>query len=293
MQRLKKEDYKVAKITAEIIKKMKLQGEKITALTAYDYSTAQILDEAGIEIILVGDSAAMVMLGYKTTHEISMNEMSIFTKAVAKGAKNALIVGDMPFGSYHASIEEAVKNACDLIKAGANAVKIEGGSDYIINIVERLTTQGIPVMAHLGFTPQYLNALGGYKVQAKEFEQTEFILNQALKLQQAGAFSIVLEMVSEEAAKYICENLSIPVIGIGAGRFCDGQILVIDDILGKYKDFTPKFAKKYVDLNYIINNAAKEYIQEVKSSTFPNEEHIFAMQENEKEKLKNASCIKC
>ena len=282
----------MAKITAETIKKMKIQNEKISALTAYDYSTAQILDEAGVDVLLVGDSAAMVMLGYKTTHEISMNEMTIFTNAVSRGVKNALIVGDMPFGSYQASISEAVTNACDLIKAGANAVKLEGGSDYIVEIVERLTTQGIPVMAHLGFTPQYLNALGGYKIQAKEFEQTEFILNQAKKLQKAGAFSIVLEMVSEEAAKYITENLYIPVIGIGAGRFCDGQILVIDDILGKYKDFTPKFAKKYADLNSVIGSSVSEYVEDVKRSKFPTEEHIFVMKQEEREKLENASYIK-
>ena len=198
----------------------------------------------------------------------------------------------MHFGSFNASIEQGVKNACEFIKSGANAVKIEGGSDYIVELVERLTSQGIPVMAHLGFTPQYLNAFGGYKVQAKEFEQTEFILNQAKKLQKAGAFSIVLEMVSEEAAKYIAQNLFIPVIGIGAGRFCDGQILVIDDVLGKYKDFTPKFAKKYADLNTVIKAALQEYVKEVKTHIFPAEEHVFTMKEEEKEKLENVSCNK-
>ncbi len=278
------------KITPEIIKKMKINGEKITALTAYDYSTAQIADRAGLDVILIGDSAAMVVLGYKTTHEITMNEMSIFTKAVARGASNALIVTDMPFGSYQASIEEGVKNACECIRCGANAVKIEGGSGYIVELTERLTSQGIPVMAHLGFTPQYLNAFGGYKVQAKESEQTEFILNQALKLQQAGAFSLVLEMVSEAAAKYISERLSIPIIGIGAGRYCDGQILVIDDILGKYQDFTPKFAKKYADLNTVMTNAISNYIKEVKNGEFPSQEHVFEMKEEEKEKLEYANC---
>lgn len=277
------------KITPEIIKKMKLDNEKISCLTAYDYSTAQIADEAGIDLLLVGDSAAMVMLGYPTTHEISMNEMSIFTKAVAKGAKRALIVGDMPFGSYQASMAEAIKNACEFIKNGANAVKIEGGSNYIVDLTQRLTTQGIPVISHLGFTPQFLNSFGGYKIQAKGYEQTEYILNQALLLQQAGAFALVLEMVSEEAAEYIAEKLDIPVIGIGAGRYCDGQILVIDDILGKYKDFEPKFSKKYVNLNEIINSAVKEYISEVKTGVFPSEKHIFKMEQSEKEKLQNAS----
>lgn len=279
----------MSKITPDIIKKMKLENQKITALTAYDYSTAQILDEAGVEMLLVGDSAAMVVLGYKTTHEISMNEMAIFTRAVARGAKNALIIADMPFGSYQASIEEGVKNACEFIKCGANAVKIEGGSDYIVELTQRLATQGIPVVAHLGFTPQFLNAFGGYKVQAKEFEQTEFILEQAKKLQQAGAFALVLEMVSEAAAKYITENLEIAVIGIGAGKDTDGQILVIDDILGKYKDFSPKFAKKYADLNSVISNATREYIYEVKNGIFPAEEHIFTMRQEEKDKLEYAT----
>ena len=279
------------KITPETIKLMKRKGEKISTITSYDYSTARIVDEAGIDIILVGDSAAMVMLGYPTTHAINIDEMKIFTSAVARGSKNALIVADMPFGSYQASIEEGVKNACELIKCGANAVKIEGGSDYIIELTERLTTQGIPVMSHLGFTPQFLNTLGGYKVQAKGFEQTKFILEQALKLQQAGAFSVVMEMISEEAGQYFSEKLDIPVIGIGAGRYTDGQVLVIDDVLGKYKDFTPKFSKKYADLNTIINNAVKTYIEEVKTVKFPAENHIFSMQKEEKDKLENESYI--
>ncbi|MCQ2957806.1 MAG: 3-methyl-2-oxobutanoate hydroxymethyltransferase [Candidatus Gastranaerophilales bacterium] len=283
----------MGKITPETLKLMKRKGEKISSITSYDYSTARIVDEAGIDFILVGDSAAMVMLGYPTTHAINMTEMKIFTSAVARGVKNALIVGDLPFGSYQASIEEGVKNACELIKCGANAVKIEGGSDYIVELTERLTTQGIPVMSHLGFTPQFLNALGGYKVQAKGLEQAEFILKQALKLQQAGAFAVVMEMISEEAGKYFTEKLDIPVIGIGAGRYTDGQILVIDDILGKYKDFTPKFSKRYADLNSVIGDAVQKYIDEVKTKKFPTEEHIFAMKEEEKEKLKNASYINC
>ena len=279
----------MSKITPETIKLMKRKGEKISSITSYDYSTARIVDEAGIDFILVGDSAAMVMLGYPTTHAINMCEMEIFTSAVARGAKNALIVADMPFGSYQASIEEGVKNACELIKCGANAVKIEGGSDYIVELTERLTTQGVPVMSHLGFTPQFLNTLGGYKVQAKGVEQTHFILDQALKLQRAGAFAVVMEMISEEAGKYFSENLDIPVIGIGAGRYTDGQILVIDDVLGKYKDFTPKFSKRYADLNEVINNAVKTYIDEVKTVKFPSEEHIFEMKEEERKKLEYAS----
>ena len=277
------------KVTPENIKLMKRAGEKISSITAYDYSTARIVDEAGMDFILVGDSAAMVMLGYPTTHGISMNEMKIFTSAVSRGVKRAMVVADMPFGSYQASIEQGVNNACELIVAGANAVKIEGGSDYIVELTERLTTQGIPVLSHLGFTPQFLNALGGYKVQAKGVEQTEFILKQALKLQNAGAFGLVLEMVSSEAAQYITERLDIPTIGIGAGKYTDGQILVIDDVLGKYKDFSPKFSKKYADLDNIIGNALKNYIQEVKEGTFPNDEHAFKMNADERGKLEYAS----
>lgn len=277
------------KVTPEVIKTMKRAGEKISSITAYDYSTACIVDEAGIDFILVGDSAAMVMLGYPTTHGITIDEMKMFTGAVSRGVNRALVVADMPFGSYQASIEQGVKNACDLIISGANAVKIEGGSDYIIDLTERLTTQGVPVLAHLGFTPQFLNALGGYKVQAKGAEQTEFILNQALKLQKAGAFALVLEMVSEEAAKYITERLDIPTIGIGAGRYTDGQILVIDDILGKYKNFSPKFVKRYADLNSVIGNALKSYISDVKDEKFPESQHIFYMSDEEKGKLDYAS----
>lgn len=276
------------KITPEIVKFMKTTKEKISSITAYDYSTARIVDESGMDIILVGDSAAMVMLGYPTTHGIGMDEMKLFTSAVARGVKRAMVVADMPFGSYQASIEQGVKNACDLIIAGANAVKIEGGSDYIVELTQRLTEQGIPVLSHLGFTPQFLNALGGYKVQAKGAEQTEFILGQALKLQRVGSFGVVLEMMSEEAAKYISEHLEIPTIGIGAGKYTDGQILVIDDVLGKYKDFEPKFVKKYADLCEVMGKAIKNYISDVKEDRFPDEEHTFKMSKEEREKLQYA-----
>ena len=276
------------KVTPETIKFMKRSGEKISSITAYDYSTAKIVDESGMDFILVGDSAAMVMLGYPSTHGIGMEEMKIFTSAVARGVKRTMVVADMPFGSYQASIEQGVKNACELINCGANAVKIEGGSDYIVELTERLTTQGIPVLSHLGFTPQFLNALGGYKVQAKGAEQTEFILKQALKLQAAGAFGVVLEMVSEEAAKYITERLEIPTIGIGAGKYTDGQILVIDDTLGKYNDFAPKFVKKYADLSAVMVEALKAYISDVKEEKFPEEEHIFKMSDIERVKLEYA-----
>ena len=276
------------KVTPETIKLMKKSGERISSITAYDYSTARIIDEAGMDVVLVGDSAAMVMLGYPTTHGIGMAEMKMFTSAVSRGVKRAMVVADMPFGSYQSSVEQGVNNACELIIAGANAVKIEGGCDYIVELTQRLTEQGVPVLSHLGFTPQFLNAFGGYKVQAKGAEQTEFILDQALKLQQAGAFGVVLEMMSEEAAKYISERLEIPTIGIGAGKYTDGQILVVDDVLGKYKDLEPKFVKRYADLGEIMGNALKSYISDVKNAKFPDAEHTFKMSEEEKEKLEYA-----
>ena len=227
----------------------------------------------------------MVALGYETTHQVSMTEMKIFTSAVARGAKRALVVADMPFLSTTVSISQGIQNAGELIKAGAGAVKIEGGDNYTIELVQRLVTSGIPVVAHLGFTPQFLHVFGGYNIQVITFEQTEFIFIQAKELEIAGAFALVLEMVPEESAKYITENLKIPTIGIGAGRFCDGQILVVDDVLGKFSDFAPKFAKKYADMKSLISIAAQQYIEEVKSNIFPSENHIFRIKEEEKEKL--------
>ncbi len=275
------------KKTAKKIQKFKLENRKITALTAYDYPTAKFLDMAGIDIILIGDSVANVILGYDSTTKISMDEMEIFTSAVARGAKEALITGDMPFLSYNVSIEEAIKNAGRFIKAGADAVKIEGGSEYIINLVKRLTEAGIPVMAHLGFTPQYVNTIGGNLIQGKDFETTVKILETAKKLEKAGAFSLVLEMVPKESAKYITENLAIPTIGIGAGTYCDGQILVINDLIGKFDDYSPKFARKYFDSKEMILSAAKKYIEDVTTGNFPNDTESFSLKEEELKKLEN------
>ncbi len=265
--------------------KFKQQNKKISVLTAYDYSTAKILDEAGIDAILVGDSVSMVVLGNKDTISITTEEMAIFTRAVAKGTNYALVIADMPFMSYQASIEDGIRNAGKLIQAGAKAVKIEGGSDYTAELVKRLTETGIPVVAHLGFTPQFINSFGGHFVQGKSAENTKKILEEARKMECAGAFAVVLEMVPEESAKYITENISIPTIGIGAGRYCSGQILVTDDILGKYSDFTPKFAKKYADLYSITKNAVKEYIDDVVQAEFPEEKHVFKLDEAEGKKL--------
>lgn len=272
-------------ITVKTIQKLKNEGQKIAALTAYDYSTAKHLDEAGIDIVLVGDSLAMVALGYETTHSIGMEEMLIFTKAVVKGAKRALVAVDMPFMSYHTDVATAVKNAGEMIKIGAKAIKIEGSSNYILEVVERCVQSGIPVIGHLGFTPQYLNTIGGYNIQGKSFETTLEILEQAKKLERAGIFALVLEMVPEESAKYITDNLTIPTIGIGAGRFCSGQILVSDDIFGKFSDFTPKFARKYGDLNLLIKNCVRQYIEDTKSGKFPDEDEVFKLSEEELKQL--------
>lgn len=272
-------------ITVKYIQKQREIGEKITMLTAYDYSTAKILDEAGTDILLVGDSLGMTILGYDNTLNVTMDEMLIFTKAVAKGAKRSFVMADMPFLSYHVSKEKAIENAGMLIQAGAQAVKLEGASDFIIDIVKHLSEIGIAVMAHIGFTPQYINSIGGYYVQGKSYENALKMTEDAKKLEDAGAFAILVEMIPEETAKYIRENISVPLIGIGAGRYCDGQVLVIDDIIGKYADFTPKFAKKYTNIKETILNTAENYIYEVKNGKFPDEEHIFKLNPEEGEKL--------
>ncbi len=274
------------KTSINTIKKLKEQNEKITALTAYDYSTAKYLDETGVDIIMVGDSLAMVALGYETTHSVGMEEMLVFTKAVARGTQRALIITDMPFMSYHSDISTAIKNAGEMIKAGAKAIKLEGGGKYILEVVERCVQSGIPVMGHLGFTPQFLNTIGGYNIQGKSYAATLEILEQAKNLEKAGVFAIVLEMVPEESAKYITNNLTVPTIGIGAGRYCSGQILVSDDIFGKFSDFTPKFARKYGDLSLLIKNCAKQYVKETKNGKFPSEEEVFKLPEEELKQLK-------
>ena len=217
----------------------------------------------------------MTALGYETTHCVGVDEMKIFTKAVARGVQRALVVTDMPFLSYHVDISSAIKNCGEMIKLGAHAVKIEGYSEYTVNLVKRLTETGIPVMAHLGFTPQFLNTLGGYKIQGKTREATDEILRQAQALQQAGAFSLVLEMVPQDSAKYITEKLEIPTISCGAGKYCDAQVLVCDDVFGKYSEFTPKFARKYGDMRAFILDCAKRFDEDVKNGSFPSESEVF------------------
>jgi 3-methyl-2-oxobutanoate hydroxymethyltransferase len=273
------------KTTVKTIQNLKNNGEKIAVLTAYDYSTAKYLDEAGVDIVLVGDSLANVALGYNSTQSVGMTEMLIFIGAVARGVNRALVIGDMPFMSYNISIEDALKNAGDMLRAGANAVKIEGCNDYLINVIKRCTESGIPVLGHLGFTPQSINTLGGHSIQGKDTEAVEKILEQAKALEKAGAFAIVLEMVPEEAAKYITENINIPTIGIGAGKYCSGHVLVSDDMLGKFSDYQPKFVRKYADLKNIILDAARNYCKDLKDGSYPAENEVFKLSEEEANKL--------
>ena len=275
----------MVKKSVSTFQKLKDKGEKIAMLTAYDYSTAQILEKINIDGILVGDSLAQVVLGYENTYDVNLEEMLIFIKAVSRGAKNSFVIGDMPFMSYNISLEQGLENAGKMIKAGASAVKLEGCNDYIVNLVSRCVESGMPVLGHLGFTPQLMNTIGGYKIQGKSADTTEKILESALKLQDAGAFAVVLELMPAQSAEYITKNLKIPTIGIGAGAGCSGQIVVIDDILGKFTDFTPKFVKKYANLHDIIYNAADKYLSEVKEGIFPSEEQSFELNTEEREKL--------
>ena len=275
----------MSKKTVSLFQNLKNNNEKIAMLTAYDYSTAKVLDEAGIDGILVGDSLAMVALGHENTYDITLDEMLIFVRAVARGAKNSFIIGDMPFMSYNLSVEQGLENAGKMIASGANAVKIEGCNEHILALTKRLVESGIPVLAHLGFTPQLMNTLGGYKIQGKTADAIEKILESAKKLQEAGAFAVVLELVPAESAKYITENLEIPTIGIGAGADCDGQIVVTDDILGKFTDFAPKFVKKFANLHDTVLDSVRQFSKEVKDLEFPSKKESFELNESEKEKL--------
>lgn len=263
------------KVTVRTLKKNKDNVEKFSMLTAYDYSTAKYLDEAGIDIILVGDSLAMTALGYDNTNNIGAEEMTIFTRAVAKGVNRAMIVTDMPFMSYTIDIPSALTNIGNMVKNGANAVKLEGCNDYIEKLIECTINMGVPVMGHIGFTPQSQNVIGGHIIQGKTEDSAKELLKQAKKLEEAGVFSIVLEMVPEDVAKKITENISIPTISCGAGRYCDGFVMVCDDLFGKFDSFTPKFARKYGDMKTLIKNCASEYIKDIKSGNYPNENEIY------------------
>ena len=269
------------------IQNFKKQGKKITVLTAYDYSTAKYIDQAGVDIILVGDSLAQVALGYENTTDIGMDEMLVFTRAVSRAVENAMVVADMPFMSFQIDKVETMKNACEFIKAGANAVKMEGSSDFVIDNIKHLVQNGVPVMGHLGFTPMNINTIGGHKIQGKDADRTIDILKDALRLQNAGCFAIVLEMLPLQSSQFISQRLRIPTIGIGGGKFCDGQVLVSDDLLGKYDRFKPKFARQYSSLKDIIFNVAKAFCTDVESGTFPNVKESFTLDIEEIEKLEN------
>lgn len=263
------------KNTSVTFKDSKKNDEKLTMLTAYDYTTAKLLDESGIDSILVGDSLGMVVLGYDDTLSVTMEDMIHHSAAVARGAKNALIVTDMPFMSYQTSVYDAVVNAGRLVKEGkAQAVKLEGGIEFCEHI-KAIVNASIPVCAHLGLTPQSINAFGGFKVQGKGKEAAQKLLDEARAVEQAGAFAVVLECVPAKLAKKISESISIPTIGIGAGAGCDGQVLVYQDMLAMYPDFKPKFVKQYTQLGSVMKDAFKQYIAEVKSGAFPSEEHTF------------------
>ncbi len=273
------------KNTVATFQEMKQKGEKITMLTAYDYSTAKLMDECGINAILIGDSLGMVMMGYEDTLSVTMEDMIHHTACVARGAKNALIVGDMPFMSYQVNVEDAVKNAGRLMKEGrANCVKLEGGATVCAQI-KAITNASIPVMAHLGLTPQSINAFGGFKVQGKSEEAAQKLLDDALKIQEAGAFAVVLECVPAKLAELISKKLTIPTIGIGAGAGCDGQVLVYQDALAIYGDFTPKFVKKFADVGSLMREGITSYIEETKQGTFPAPEHTFKIDDEVIEKL--------
>jgi len=260
------------RITINQIKAMKPKGEKIVMLTAYDYSTARLVDEAGIPLILVGDSLGMVVLGYQSTIPVTMEEMLHHTKAVVRGTKQAMVIGDMPFMTYHVSVEDALRNAARFIQeAGAQAVKLEGGVT-VAEKVKRIVDCGIPVMGHIGLTPQSIHQFGGFKMQGKTPEAAANLLADAKALEEAGVFAVVLETIPANLARLITDKISIPTIGIGAGPECDGQVQVINDILGSFADFVPKHAKQYVKLTDIISKAVSQYRDEVKAGIFPSAE---------------------
>jgi len=275
------------RITINQIKEMKQKGEKISMLTAYDYSTAKIVDEVGIPMILVGDSLGMVVLGYETTIPVTIEVMLHHTKAVVRGTKQAMIIGDMPFMTYHVSVEDCLRNAARFIQeAGAQAIKLEGGVTVAAK-VRQVVECGIPVMGHIGLTPQSVHQLGGHRVQGRTPEAAARLLEDAQALEEAGAFSIVLETVPAPLAALITQKVNIPTIGIGAGIGCDGQVQIINDILGSFTDFVPRHAKQYAKLADIIRNAVTEYHNEVIAGSFPTDKHSFSMDESILEGLKS------
>ena len=274
------------KITITDLQNKKRDGKKITMLTAYDYPMARLVDDAGMDVILVGDSLGMVVLGLDSTVPVTMDMMIHHAMAVRRGTKYAFLIGDMPFMSYQVSKEEAIRNAGRFMKeAGCDAVKLEGG-DEVMDATIAIVNAGIPVLGHLGLTPQTVSKLGGFKVQGKDAEGASKILEQALKLERAGCFAIVLECVPDQVAKLITKKLSIPTIGIGAGRDCDGQVLVTNDMVGLFDRFVPKFVKQYVKLSAIISDGLKKYKDEVEKGIFPDSGHSFSIKDEEIKKLR-------
>lgn len=268
------------------IKARKNSGKPITMLTAYDYPLALLVDRAGTDMILVGDSLGMVVLGYPDTISVTMDEMIHHIKAVSRAVKSALVVGDMPFGSYNVSAEKAVENANRIMKEGrADCVKLEGGGP-MIRMVEAIVKSGTPVQGHIGLTPQTASALGGFKVQGKSADAAKALLDDAKALEQAGCFSLVLEAIPAPIARMITESVSIPTIGIGAGVHCDGQVLVIHDMVGLFARFTPKFVKQYAKISETVSGAIAEYISEVQNRRFPEDQHSFTMKKEEMEKIR-------
>ena len=268
------------RITINEIKEMKQKGEKIAMITAYDYSTAKLIDEAGMPLILVGDSLGMVMLGYETTIPVTMDEMIHHTKAVVRGTQHAMVIGDMPFMTYHVTTEDALRNAARFIQeGGAQSVKLEGG-ETVAEKVKKLVECGIPVMGHIGLTPQSVHQFGGFKVVGKTPEAAVRLLNDAKALEEAGVFAIVLETVPAPLSKLVTEKVSVPTIGIGAGPDCDGQVQVVHDLLGLFTDFVPKHAKQYTVLCDTIRAAVSDYISEVKEGSFPTEKQSYKMDES-------------
>lgn len=269
------------KVTTLTFRQKKERGEAITMLTAYDYPTALAMDKAGVDSILVGDSLAMVVLGYENTLPVTMEEMLHHARAVSRGAKSALLVGDMPFMSYQVSVEEAVRNAGRFLQQGGmDAIKLEGGRERV-DAVRAIVGAGIPVMGHLGLTPQSVNQLGGFRAQGKTASAAQRLLEDALILEEAGAFSLVLEAVPAKLAEYISRHISIPAIGIGAGVGCDGQVLVTHDVLGLFERFTPKFVKQYANFHAEMNKVFTDYIDDVESKRFPAVEHSVEMTDEE------------
>ncbi|MHB8881596.1 MAG: 3-methyl-2-oxobutanoate hydroxymethyltransferase [Thermodesulfovibrionales bacterium] len=263
------------RITIHDFSSKKQQGAKITMLTAYDYPFAQIVDEAGIDCILVGDSLGMVVQGLENTLPVTMDEMIYHTRLVSRAVRNALVIGDMPFMSYQTSVEEAVRNAGRFLKeAGASAIKLEGGAE-VSRVIEALTRSDIPVMAHIGLTPQSIHRMGGYKVQGKTDDAARKLLEEAHIVEDSGAFSLLLEAIPADLAKKISGELSIPTIGIGAGPYCDGQVLVLHDVLGMFDRFVPKFVKRYANLKADALAAVREYKADVERGTFPSEKESF------------------